>query len=257
MLKPFLRALFGVNNLKYINSFFISKNEAKLINDRKNFYLQFLGKGETYFDVGANYGNRIQPIINEGIKIVAFEPQVECQKYLHLKYGSKINVVPYGMSSKDEVKTMFISDNNVISTFSEDFIKATNESGRFSQYHWDTKREIELKTLEWAIGQYGKPSFIKIDVEGFESEVLGGLKTPVKFISFEYTVPEKTENALECIDKILKICVDHNVMFNYSIGESMQWALEDWISADEMKKHIQTQVFANTKFGDIYSKCDL
>ena len=65
---------------KYLERFFVdtseiilasildSKEEKEAKMKRKKFYLQFLGSGDTYFDVGANYGNRIEPIIDEGIK---------------------------------------------------------------------------------------------------------------------------------------------------------------------------------------------
>ena len=43
------------------------------------------------------------------------------------------------------------------------------------------------------ISRYGSPEFTKIDVEGYEFEVLNGLSQPIKTISFEFTSEEKKQ----------------------------------------------------------------
>ena len=45
--------------------------------------------------------------------------------------------------------------------------------------------------------QAGSGTFVKIDVEGFEYEVLKGLSTPVPYLSFEF-VPECRGIAFNC-----------------------------------------------------------
>jgi len=52
--------------------------------------------------------------------------------------------------------------------------------------------------LDELISEYGKPNLIKIDVEGFEYEVLCGLKTKVDEICFEWA-EETFSNTLKCI----------------------------------------------------------
>ena len=111
-----------------------------------------------------------------------------------------------------------------------------------------------MTTLDNLIAIYGKPTFIKIDVEGFEHEVLKGLSQNVKFISFEYTVPEAITSVLDCIDRISTIDNQNNILFNYSVGETMEWALDEWLPVNEMKKEIKLDRFIQSGFGDIYSK---
>ena len=43
-----------------------------------------------------------------------------------------------------------------------------------------------LTTLDALIELHGKPDFIKIDVEGFEVDVLGGLSSAIPLLSFEF-----------------------------------------------------------------------
>ena len=235
---------------------FISKKKRELSAKRKKFYQQFLTPNDIYFDVGANMGNRIEPIINEDIKIVAIEPQPKCIKRLERKFKDKIIIIPKGVGEVKEKKTMYIAKAHTISTFSKDFIKATKESGRFSKYNWNKEISVDIDTLDNIISQHGKPSFIKIDVEGFEYQVLKGLTVPIKFISFEYTIPERKESILNCIDRIVEISNENKVFFNYSIGESMEWALEKWLTPIEMKKEIEKKSFIDSNFGDIYSKIE-
>jgi hypothetical protein len=102
------------------------------------------------------------------------------------------------------------------------------------------------------IKKFGVPHFIKIDVEGFELNVLKGLNHPVKYLSFEYTVPECKQQIYECISVLTSKSQDNSVEFNYSIGESMEWALARWLSTDEMVALVQSTEFDNTGFGDIY-----
>ncbi len=253
MIKKLLLNTVGISNIMYLRSLFISQKEKEMIEKRKNFYLQFLNSGDTYYDVGANYGNRIYPIINSGINIIAVEPQYECLKYLKRKFGNKIKLVPMGLGPKVEEKTMFISDAHTISTFSEDFIESTKKSGRFSMYNWNVKRQIKMTTLDNLIAEFGLPRFIKIDVEGFEIEVLKGLTHPIDTISYEYAVPEQTDKAVLCLQRIMEIS-NNKVSCNYSIGESMKWALTEWLTPEQMIAEITSQKFTDTGFGDIYIK---
>ena len=239
---------------KIYTSLVKSGKKRELIKKRRDFFLQFLNAGDIFFDIGANYGNRIEPIINEGIKIIAVEPQDACAQYLKTKYKNKITVESCGLSDKKGIQKMYISNASPLSSFSKEWIMATQQSGRFRKYSWHNEQLIEMDTLDNLIKKYGKPKFIKIDVEGYEYEVLKGLSDMVKTLSFEYTIPERKQSVLECIDRIIEIGGENNILFNYSAGESMKWALDDWITSVEMKEEIEKQRFVNSEFGDIYVK---
>src|SRR5947199_309021 len=46
--------------------------------------------------------------------------------------------------------------------------------------------EVEVTTLDTLIAAHGEPRFCKIDVEGFELEVLGGLTRRLPYLSLEF-----------------------------------------------------------------------
>lgn len=86
------------------------------------------------------------------------------------------------------------------------------------------------------------------DVEDYELELLKGL-SPIDMISFEFTVPEQTENAILCLNKIEKFNPD--IECNYSVGEDMVWALREWISVVEVRTYPLSPEFNRTCFGNI------
>ena len=259
MIKKFIKSILPS---KLLNFFVEKKNEAKNKQDkmaeenseefvlRKNFYGQFLKKGDTYFDIGANYGNRIAPIENIGMGlIVAVEPQRKCCDYLREKYKN-ITILQKGVGAEPGVQTFYLSNESVLSSFSTDFISKTSDT-RFTGNTWNGTEEIEIVTLDNLIQTYGVPHFVKVDVEGFEPEVFKGLSVPLKVVSFEYTVPELSENLLPIIDKLASL---GNCTFNYSIGESMAMHLNEWVTEMEIKNIIESENFIATGFGDVYAK---
>jgi FkbM family methyltransferase len=219
---------------------------------RKEFYSYFIKEGDWVFDVGANMGNRVKAFLDLKAKVVAVEPQKSCYKYLKLMYGKKIQLITKGLGAKEETKVFYIADSSTISTFSEDYIKAVKTSGRFGNNTWNKTEEIEMTTLDKLIQIYGVPAFIKIDVEGFEKEVLSGLTKKINALSFEYCVPEQLSQAIGCI-KILAVS-NPSMKFNFSTGESMKLESSNWLPAAEMLSFMNSDNFISTGFGDIYGK---
>jgi FkbM family methyltransferase len=223
--------------------------EKKSLKKRVKLYSQFVSAGDLCFDVGANMGNRIEPLLTVGAKVVAIEPQEKCYRYLQSKFGSKIQIVTKGLGDKEGFLNFYISNASTISSFSKDWIDTVKED-RFKNYTWNTVEKIEITTLDNLIKKFGIPNFIKIDVEGFEYEVLKGLSCPVNYISFEYTIPEQLTKAIDCIKRIKE--VNPRIECNYSIAETMEMELDRWLPSDAMIELIQTNSFINTSFGDIY-----
>lgn len=252
MLKELAKKIIGESNIYYLKDKWNVRKNTGIRKKRVEFYSQLVSKGNLCFDVGANYGNRIEALLDIGCRIVAIEPQKECCKFLKLKYGSSIEIINKGLGANEGAVEFYIADTSTLSTFSKDWIESVKRSGRFRQHNWNKKVIVYMTTLDNLIKQYGTPQFVKIDVEGYELEVLKGLSSPVRYISFEYAVPEQVEKMIDCIKYIQSLAPEKNTEFNYSVGESMTWASTSWFSSTEMIELIRTAGFIDTGFGDIY-----
>ncbi|MCB0507148.1 MAG: FkbM family methyltransferase [Chitinophagales bacterium] len=255
-MRQLIKSILGerlVNWANSVKSNYLAKqipiDSVETIAKRKQFYSQFVQSNNLVFDVGANYGNRTQPLLNIGAKVVAIEPQKACYEYLQKNFGNTIELVTFGLGAEEDIKDFYVSNASTISSFSKDWIDAVKQD-RFKSYTWSEPIKIKITTLDKLIEKFGVPQFIKIDVEGYELEVLKGLTKPINYISIEYTVPEQTQRAIDCIKQIEKY--NQNIECNYSKDESMQFALENWQSVTAYIQHVNSEEFIATGFGDIY-----
>lgn len=216
----------------------------------RNFYSQFTSPGDLVFDVGANIGNRTKIFLELGLKVVAIEPQDECVNTLKSLFrgNDNLTIIQKVLGSSEGEAELMICDSNTISSLSQDWIAAVKSSGRFADHSWDKKKIIPMTTLDNLISQYGTPSFIKIDVEGFEYQVLTGLSKPVNYISLEFAT-EYLKATFNCIDHLESL---GDAIFNYSLGESMKLELDKYIQAKEIKDILNKYKDDITVFGDLY-----
>ncbi len=215
---------------------------------RLDLYGNFIKKGSLVFDVGANEGNRTAIFLELGAKVVAVEPQAECIAKLESTFGSKIHLVKKGLDEQEGKKLLYKSDTSLISSFNKDYIDAVKDE-RFKGANWTPAGELEMTTLDALIAIHGVPDFCKIDVEGFEQQVLKGLSQSLKALSYEFVVPENLENAKKCLELLMNL---GSIECNFSYGESMDLVLGSWKSGIDMMAYIQTKEFEAFSYGDIY-----
>ena len=215
-------------------------------------YKNILKKDFLCFDIGANIGNKTETLLKHSSKVVCVEPQPNCVTKLknRFNFNNNVIIVNKGCGPKIGTSRLFISQYDTLSTMSEEFIETTKKE-RFNGVSWNSHIDVDVTTLDSLISEYGLPHFCKIDIEGYESEVLKGLTQPIPCISLEFT-PELKENSFKCIDILLKL--DKDYLFNYSEGESDLFTFNKWISGDEMKDFLLKNNDFKISFGDLYAK---
>jgi FkbM family methyltransferase len=216
---------------------------------KHSFYSQFIKKNDLCFDVGANVGNRVDVFLDLGCTVVAIEPQKACLAHLKKKYAgqSRVVLVEKALDAQEGVNDLFICNADAISSMSKEWIN-TVKKDRYKHFKWNDVEKVETTTLDALIALYGLPALCKIDVEGYEINVLKGLSHRIPCISFEYS-PERLGPAKDCINHLANL---GQAVFNYSIGETMQLVLKEWVPANNMLDIIDSLKEAHS--GDIYVK---
>lgn len=149
----------------------------------REFFSAFVGAGDLVFDVGANDGRYTGELLKLGARVVAVEPNPSLARMLRRRYRADVVEAALGREAGGKI-ILYLSAAPILSTASAEWMRIARERGLPAEWTGETV-EVPLLSLDELVRAYGVPHYVKIDVEGFEGEVLAGLSTPVETISFE------------------------------------------------------------------------
>jgi FkbM family methyltransferase len=219
-------------------------------------YGQFLGPGDLGFDIGAHVGSRVRAWRKLGARVLAIEPQPDCLRVLRLFFGRDqgVTIAPVAVGAEPGTARLALSTATpTVSTMSRDWIETVTADRGFARVRWDRTVEVEVTTLDELIARHGEPAFCKIDVEGFEADVLAGLSRPVRGLSFEY-LPAAHDAALAALTHVDRLgALGGGYVYNYSPVETMRWASPRWLDADELTRLLD-RFRPLGRSGDVYAR---
>lgn len=238
--------------LGFVKSWLLYYGKPRGAKNLLRFYASFIKPGMLCFDVGAHLGNRTSAWLKLGASVICIEPQPVCIRYLEKKFANnkRVQLISKGLGKAEGSSEMSISTlNPAVSTLSSASWMNKMKNAASFDLQWDKSIEVPMTTLDALIDEFGIPAFCKIDTEGYELDVLSGLSKPIPFICFE-VISVHLESVNGCLQKINALA---RYEFNWSVGESLTFEFDEWVSSEEILNAI-TQYPKKVFSGDVYAR---
>ena len=183
--------------------------------------------------------------------MIGFEPNPRLVEILRKRFNNRNVIIDSrGLSNEIGEKKFRIANADTISTFSEDWVNNSRFTGGYS---WNEGIIVDTTTLDSVIEQYGTPDYIKIDVEGYEFEVLTSLTKVLEntIISFEWAEEQKNK-----IEQTIKYLFNLGYKkFSYTEADKILMDVEiDWRTIDKLNLIENLDDQRKDKWGMIYVK---
>jgi hypothetical protein len=138
-----------------------------------------------------------------------------------------------------------------VATVSGRWLSLARTSPGFDRVRWTEATLVPATTLDALIARHGLPRFCKIDVEGYEAEVLRGLSHPIPALSFEY-LPAAVDLAAEAAAAIAGL---GRYRFNVTIGERRRFLWQKWRALAGLESWLAARR-RDERSGDVYARLE-
>ena len=180
---------------------------------QRNRALAQVNKWNLAIDIGANIGLWSKDLTNFFLKTICFEPNKNCIKFLKKNIIiEKAIIYNYALGSKNEDKELFTPINSGGSSFIDSTKIGFNSDGQKIYGKWPqrTKKQlVKVKKLDEF--NFNEIDFIKIDVQGYEYQVIKGAKKTLEINSPIICLEEidpKNSKAIKFLESLNYVIVD-------------------------------------------------
>lgn len=217
----------------------------------RRFYEQFINRGDLVFDAGANRGLMTEMFLELGARVVAIEPHPDLAETIRRRYRSRrLTVEQTAVGDQPGAATLHVGADDLHSSISDEWISRVRAHDTLPD-RWAATVAVPVQTLDSLIERHGVPTYLKIDIEGFEDRALAGLTHPVRGLSFEYQCPalDMTERCLARLEQLGR--------YEYQVagGEQLAFMEPEWTTAarviDRLKAVRDREPITH---GDVYAR---
>ena len=199
-----------------------------------------------------------------GVRVVAVEPQRSCAAVLANWFDadSGVTLVPGALGSAPGTLELRVSRAHpTLSSVSGDWVDRMSRHHDFSGIAWDESYTVPVLTLDQLIATHGQPAFVKIDVEGFEPQVLAGLSQSLPALSFEF-LPQSLQASYDCLERLESLGSQGSrgaqgsqgtYEYNVSMVETLRFVFDPWVDADTIRQFISGPG-PGGRSGDVYAR---
>lgn len=217
-------------------------------------HARFLKNGDLAFDIGSHVGDRVASFRRLGARAVALEPQPALARTLRLLFAldRSVTVEKKAVGAREgEIEIKLNLKNPTVATASDEFIHAADGAPGWEGQAWTRSIKVPMTTLDALIARHGEPAFVKIDVEGFEDDVVAGLSRPIAALSLEFTTIQR-DVAIRAVERLSRL---GGYSFNAALGESQHLEHPEPLDARGIAHWIAgLPMEANS--GDVYAALD-
>jgi FkbM family methyltransferase len=212
------------------------------------FYRSLLPAGALCFDVGANIGHKSEVLLLAGAQVVAFEPNPLVLPELRARCGHYKSwaCVAAALGASGSIATLHARKSSGQSSLDPSW--AGEPIGSYA---------VPVVTLDAAIHTFGRPLYCKIDVEGWELEVLRGLSQGVPLISFEFHLNDAdARKTRACLERLLELGA---TVANLTPAERACFHFREWVPVAELLDGFPGDLpssLPGLPYGDIYVRTD-
>lgn len=215
----------GYRTLRWLQDSVISRSRRDEFRNRVKFYRTLVERDDLCFDIGSNIGDISAVLLHLGARVVAIDPQAAAMKELRARLGHypKLRCLEVGLARAPGEMTLYLHDAVGTTSMLQNWTPGTPTGSV----------QVPVTTLEHLISQFGVPKYCKIDVEGFEYEVLMGLGRKLDLLSFEFHADD--DNLKLCFE-CLKLLERHGpITANIVPFGHYTFAWTNWKSRDEVE----------------------
>jgi FkbM family methyltransferase len=196
------------------------------------------------FDVGANCGEKTAVYVALGASVVSVEPTPELVTHLRERYRGKdqVTVAACAASSSAGKTTLWRVDKfcgamNTINQKNREILLSgvNSRTPDHMSASFGESVEVEMKTLDMFISEFGRPDYVKIDAEGHDKDIIDGLSCAIPLVSFELALPEFVDESMMAVDHFWQLSPGAR----FQAREADSFILPDWVSAEEIKTVIR------------------
>lgn len=210
-----------------------------------DFYKSLIPADALCFDVGANVGENSEALLRAGGRVVSFEPNPMVTSELRARRGHRENwsIVEAAVGSEGAMTTLYVREHYLMASLDPDWMGKV-----VGTVH------VPVVTLDSAIRCFGRPDYCKIDVEGWELEVLNGLSRAIPLLSFEFHLTERDiGKTISCLQRLSHLGAN---LVNVTTAESSAFYFKEWMTPEQFLEWFPAGVNESFPggYGDIFIK---
>jgi FkbM family methyltransferase len=227
---------------------FVKPRDKRLRASLVEFFEKLVPEGALAFDIGSNVGTYASALEAVGARVIAVDANADSLRHIELTFPERrIELVHAAVGNKRGLVTFSICDSDDgTSAISSPWLEKLNEHYGRTAHRWNRQAAVAMVTLDDLVVHFGAPYYIKIDIEGYDSLALDGLRVQPPLVSFEF----HRVCLCDAISALDKPVFSPQSMFNITIAPA-EFLLPEWVDREEAKRTIVGITNVDT-WGDVF-----